>query len=149
MMYFYALAQVLIMVSSRHSYSSLTFDGASIILPTFDSDDTSNLFASIKIHRNKLVDKRILDRTKERVSRVKLHPHHVAVAISRLSGQPQVAIVNPSTPPQDESSRDRSSDSLALTGIKKRMKPTTGNLASPYQPISSHGGSRLNSLKVL
>ena len=148
MMYFYTLVQVLIMVT-RHSYSSLTFAGASVIFPTQDFDYTSNLFAPVKIHRNKLVDKRILDRTKERVSRVKLHPHHVAAAISRLSGQPQVAIINPNTPPEDDSTRDRSVDSLALNGIKKRIKLTTGNLARTFQPISSHGGSRLSSLKVL
>jgi len=128
------------------SFSKTSLDGSDILFPAFHPRES--LCPPIRIYKNKLVEKRISDRAKECVSLVKPHPHYVAAAVSRLSGQAQVVaggtvIGTPETPNDDFTDPG---NAIALSGTKRReIMPSSRSI----QLIQPNKRGRLESLKHL
>lgn len=125
-------------------YFEISTVDSCLIFPCF-STHLANIHNPIKLSTNKLSQKRISDRTKERLSAVKSLPCNAALAVSRLTGQPHLPLegATPRTPyfPFGDLS-ERPMDPLSLSGTRKRK-------LLAHQRSGSAGNLRLRSIKAL
>lgn len=122
--------------------------GRSLILPAFSNlisatKSCEPLIPSTVVRKNRLSQKRIQDKAKDRMASVKPRPQSVAVTVSRYSSQIGPVLGTPSTPPSPDQ-EPVAEDLLTLGRTVKRRKINT---QSEFKLVNT-SQMRLSSIKT-
>ena len=138
-------------------FGEISHENEQIIVPLVDGGRLINIFrpknikslnSRIILLKNKLIQKRNMDKIQQQLDSVVYKPNNVAVAVTRLNGSTTTQ-QTPSTPPSPigETVVDKKRDLLTLSGMKKRVS----DVAAEFQPpsVMLNSTSRLSSLKAV
>ena len=129
--------------------TQLIFPSCSDRCPPISANQIYPIVGPIRIRKNKLIAKRIQDKSKDRLAAVKTLASGVAVTVTRLSSTGQQmgpTEATPGTPATPEEVLDVR-ELLALNGTKRRGRPPTKAAVKTESINMSVPTSRLESIK--